>query len=199
MLIDESNRRQFLQTAVGAGVALTAAQYRATASTTAPSDKIRVGFIGLNGMGTGRLNGFMKHSDVVAAAVCDLDQTHLDRAVANVEKTQGHKPEAFKDFRKLIEKKDLDAVMIATPDHWHALPTVQACQAGKDVFVEKPLCYSIGEGPRHGRSSRASTTRITQMGNHIHNDLPNYRRVVEIVRSGMLGKIQRVYCCNEQR
>jgi predicted dehydrogenase len=83
--------------------------------------------------------------------------------------------------------------MIATPDHWHALPAVQACEAGKDVFVEKPLSYSIGEGRAMARAA-ARHKRVTQMGNHIHNDLPNYRRVVELVKSGSLGRINRVYC-----
>ncbi len=159
----------------------------------APSDRIQVGFIGLGGQGTGRLRQFMKQSDVAAVAVCDVDQTHLDRAVALVEKEQGRKPEAFHDFRKLIEIKNLDVVMVATPDHWHALPVIQACQAGKDVFIEKPLCYSIGEG-RAMVNAAQKHARITQMGNHIHNDLPNYRRVVEVIRSGALGKINRVDC-----
>jgi len=189
----DPSRRDFLLTTAAAGVALTAAQQRALAGTAPPSDRIRVGFIGLNGMGTGRLKGFMQHPDVVAAAVCDLDSNHLDRAAELVEKTQGQKPEKFRDFRKLLERKDLDAVMIATPDHWHALPFVQACQAGKDAFVEKPLSYSIGEG-RAMLTAAQKYKRVSQMGNHIHNDLPNYRRVVELVRSGTLGKINRVYC-----
>ncbi|HEY3440367.1 MAG TPA: Gfo/Idh/MocA family oxidoreductase [Paludibaculum sp.] len=188
----DPSRRDFLLT-TAAGVALTAAQQRALAGTAPPSDRIRVGFIGLNGMGTGRLKGFMQHPDVIAAAVCDLDSNHLDRAAELVEKTQGQKPEKFHDFRKLLERKDLDAVMIATPDHWHALPFVQACQAGKDAFVEKPLSYSIGEG-RAMLTAAQKHKRVSQMGNHIHNDLPNYRRVVELVRSGSLGKINRVYC-----
>jgi predicted dehydrogenase len=192
MANQDTTRRTFLNSAA-AGLAVTASQYRSLAATTAPSDRIRTGFIGLNGMGTGRLNGFMKHADVIAAAVCDLDQRHLDRAVAIVEKAQGQKPAAFRDYRRLLEMKDLDAVMIATPDHWHALPMIQACQAGKDVFVEKPLSYSIGEGRAMAEAAKKHS-RVTQMGNHIHNDLPNYRRVVEIVQSGMLGKIQRVYC-----
>jgi len=158
-----------------------------------PSDQIRVGFIGVGGMGTGRLTQFMKHPDVVAAAVCDVDSTHADRAAALVEKTQNRKPEVFHDFRKLLEKKDIDAVMIATPDHWHALTAVKAFEAGKDVFVEKPLCYSIGEG-RAMVTAAKKHSRVSQMGNHIHNDHPNYRRVVEQVRSGSLGKINRVYC-----
>ena len=186
-----TTRRTFVQLAA-AGAGLAAARRRALWGA-APSDRIRVGFIGLGGMGAGRLNQFMEHADVVAAAVCDVDRNHLEAAAAAVEKRQGHKPETFHDFRKLLERKDIDAVMIATPDHWHALPAILACQAGKDVFVEKPLCYSIGEGRAMLEAARKHG-RVTQMGNHIHNDLPNYRRVVELVRSGMLGKINRVYC-----
>ncbi len=174
-----------------AGLGLSAV--RKPASAAPASDRIQVGFIGLGGQGTSRLNEFMRHPDVSAAAVCDVDRTHLDRAAALVEKTQGHTPAKFHDFRKLIESKDLDAVMVATPDHWHALPVIHACQAGKDVFVEKPLSYSIGDGRAMVTAARRHE-RITQMGNHIHNDLPTYRRVVEVIRSGALGDIHRVDC-----
>ena len=173
------------------GIALAAAARAQTA--VAASDKLQIGFIGVGRQGTSRLNEFMRHPDVVAAAVCDLDKTHVEAAAAIVEKTQGHKPEQFHDFRKLLERKDLDAVMVATPDHWHALPAIHACQAGKDVFVEKPLAYSIGEG-RAMVNAALKHKRITQMGNHIHNDRPTYRRVVEVIRSGALGKITRVDC-----
>lgn len=183
----DNTRREFLQTAA-AGLAMSSTMAKA-----APSDRIRVGFIGLGGQGTGRLKEFIRHPDVEPVAVCDLDQKHLDRAVDIVEKARGAKPQTFRDFRKVLDLKDVDAVMIATPDHWHALPTVQACQAGKDVFVEKPLSYSIGEGRAMVEAAKRYK-RVTQMGNHIHNDLPNYRRVVELVKSGSLGKINRVYC-----
>ena len=186
----ETSRRTFVQLAA-AGLGLSAV--RKPASAAPASDRIQVGFIGLGGQGTSRLNEFMRHPDVSAAAVCDVDRTHLDRAAALVEKTQGHTPAKFHDFRKLIESKDLDAVMVATPDHWHALPVIHACQAGKDVFVEKPLSYSIGDGRAMVTAARRHE-RITQMGNHIHNDLPTYRRVVEVIRSGALGDIHRVDC-----
>jgi predicted dehydrogenase len=192
MNANTTTRRTFVQTATGLAVGLSASSYRALGGTS-PSDRIQVGFIGLGGMGTNRLRQFMQQPDVVAAAVCDLDKNHLNNAVSEVEKKQGRKPEAFHDFRKLLERKDIDAVMVATPDHWHALATIRACKAGKDVFVEKPLCYSIGEG-RAMLETAHKNQRITQLGNHIHNDYPNYRRVVELVRSGMLGKIDRVYC-----
>jgi predicted dehydrogenase len=185
-----TSRRTFVQMAAAGLTIATSSRGRAD---TPPSDRIRVGFVGLGGQGTGRLNQFMKHNDAEAVAVCDVDQTHLDRAVALVEKAQGRKPEAFHDFRKLLETKNLDAVMVATPDHWHALPAIQACQAGMDVFIEKPLAYSIGEGRAMVKAAQKHA-RITQMGNHIHNDLPNYRRVVEVIRSGALGKINRVDC-----
>jgi len=159
----------------------------------APADRIQFGFIGVGRQGTSRLNEFLKQPDVAVVAICDLDETHADAAVQIVEKAQGRKPDKFHDFRKLLERKDIDAVMVATPDHWHALPVIHACQAGKDVFVEKPLAYSIGEGRAMVNAAR-SHQRITQMGNHIHNDRPTYRRVVEIIRSGALGKINRVDC-----
>src|ERR1700732_5113040 len=108
-----TSRRTFVQMAA-AGLTLAASSKgRADAP---PSDRIRVGFIGFGGQGTGRLHQSMKQIDVDAVAVCDVDQTHLDRAVALVEKQQGRKPEAFHDFRKLLETKNLDAVMVATPD-----------------------------------------------------------------------------------
>ena len=177
-------------TAAGLGAV---ALHRPAAAAPAASDRIRVGFIGLGGQGTGRLRGFMAHPDVEAVAVCDVDQNHLNRAVELVQKTQNHKPDAYRDFRRVLDRKDIDAVMIGTPDHWHAIPHVMACQAGKDVFVEKPLSYSIGEGRAMARAAE-SHQRITQMGNHIHNDLPNYRRVVEIIQAGKLGTIHRVDC-----
>ena len=162
-------------------------------SLAAPSDKMQFGFIGVGRQGTSRLNEFMRQPDVVAAAVCDVDENHVRAAAAAIEKVQGHQPETYRDFRKLLARKDLDAVMIATPDHWHALAMITACRAGKDVFVEKPLSYSIGEG-RAMVNAAQKHQRITQMGNHIHNDRPTYRRVVEVIRSGALGQIHRVDC-----
>jgi len=159
----------------------------------APSDRIQVGFIGLGGQGTSRLNEFLRQPDVDAVAVCDLDAAHLDRAAGIVAKARGKESAKYHDFRRLLERKDLDAVMVATPDHWHALPMIQACQAGKDVFVEKPLAYSIGEGRAMVNAARKHQ-RVTQMGNHIHNDRPTYRRVVEVVKSGALGTVRRVDC-----
>ena len=185
------NRRSFIRQ-TGLGLALTAAQYRAYGNTGA-NDKISMGFIGVGGMGTGRLNEFSRFDDVHVAAICDLDQNHLNNAIAEIQKRKEYKPQEYHDFRKLLEQKDIDAVTVVTPDHWHALPFIHACQAGKDVFVEKPLCYSIGEG-RMMVDTAKKYQRITQMGNHIHNEGTNYRRVVEMVQSGNLGEITKVHC-----
>lgn len=157
----------------------------------APSDRIRMGFVGLGGMGMNRLRGFMKHGDVEVVALCDLDAQHLGQAVQQVKTDRSMTPQVYSDYRKLLAMKDVDVVCIATPDHWHALPVIQACEAGKDVFVEKPLSYSIGEGRAMVKAARKHQ-RVTQMGNHIHNDLPNYRRVVELIQAGVVGKVNRV-------
>lgn len=180
------SRRTFLGT-LGAGIAASG-QARAQS----PNNQVVIGMIGVGGMGTGRLKEFLQLPDVRVAAICDLDRSHLDRALGIVEKEKGFKPQSFGDFRKLLEVKEIDAVAIVTPDHWHAIPTVNAFEAGKDVFVEKPLSFSVAEG-RAMADASLNHKRVSQMGNHIHNEHTNYRRVVELVRSGKLGKITRVH------
>ncbi len=160
-------------------------------SLAAANERINMGFIGLGGMGMGRLRGFLNQPDVNPVAVCDLDANHAERAKAFIKQQRNVDAEVFSDYRRLLARKDIDAVCIATPDHWHALPAIQACQAGKDVFVEKPLSYSIGEGRAMVKAAR-QYQRVTQMGNHIHNDTPTYRRVVEAIQSGAIGKVSRV-------
>ncbi|MBN2329458.1 MAG: Gfo/Idh/MocA family oxidoreductase [Candidatus Omnitrophica bacterium] len=188
---NRKNRRVFLLS-LSAGLGALGATYRASAGV-GPNDKIQMGFIGVGGMGTGRLNEFMRHDDVDVAGICDVDSSHLDRAVAEVEKRREKRPHGYHDFRQLLNRDDVDAVMIATPDHWHALTTITACNAGKDVFVEKPLCHNIAEG-RKMVDAALKNKRITQLGTHIHNTTDNYRRVVEMVQSGNLGNITRVHC-----
>jgi predicted dehydrogenase len=178
-----------LGSGAGAGPAGPAAAGAATGVSS--GDRIVMGMIGVGGMGMNRLRGFLDHNDVEIAAICDVDARHLDEAVALVNARRNRSPKTFHDFRQLLEMPDIDAVAIVTPDHWHAIPTVRACEAGKDVFVEKPLSYSVAEGRAMVEAARTHA-RVTQMGNHIHNDEHNYRRVVERIRSGQLGRISRV-------
>jgi predicted dehydrogenase len=147
------------------------------------NDKITLGFIGVGGMGSGLLDIFKKFPDVSIGAVCDVYEPHLRKA----QSAAGGAVGAHKDFRELLDRKDIDAVVVATPDHWHAIPTILACQAGKDVYCEKPLAYRIGES-RAMVDAAAKHKCVTQMGNLIHAT-ENYHRVVEIVRSGVLGTI----------
>ena len=146
-------------------------------------------------MGTGLINTFKTFPQVSIAAVCDVYEPHRRRAQSEA----GGTPEAFGDFRRVLDRKDIDAVVIATPDHWHAILAILACQAGKDVYCEKPLAHRIQEG-RAMVNAAEKYKRVTQMGNLIHAG-ENYHRVVEIVRSGVLGKISktRVWMAADRR
>jgi predicted dehydrogenase len=185
------SRRTFLgAAAVGIGLA---ALNRNALARQSPNDQISLGMIGVGIQGSGRLRQFLEHPDVRIAAICDVDRRHLDRAIGVVEAARGHKPVGYADYRRVLDDREIDAVAVVTPDHWHAIPTVRAFEAGKDVFVEKPLSYCVWEG-RAMADASTKHKRVSQMGNHIHNDLPNYRRVVELVQSGRLGRITRVHC-----
>lgn len=151
------------------------------------NDKIRIGLIGSGGMGRGDLATFFLSPEVDCPVICDVDDAMIAQGVALVEKQRSHKPDTAKDFRRVLDRKDIDAVLVATPDHWHALPTVLACQAGKDVYVEKPLATSIDEG-RAMLTAAQKHNRIVQMGTQWRSGV-HWREAVEFVRSGKLGKV----------
>jgi predicted dehydrogenase len=189
-------RRSFIRKGGAGLLGLSALDYRFlstgfAATGVQANEKIVLGMIGVGSMGKNRLNGFLEHPDVEIAAICDVDARHVEEGIAIVREKRNRTPKAFRDFRDLLDDPEIDAVAVVTPDHWHALPTVRACEAGKDVFVEKPLSYSVAEG-RAMVDAAEKYRRVTQMGNHIHNDVSNYRRVVERVRSGQLGRVTRV-------
>lgn len=178
-------RRRFLRGAAGVGAAVVAApQILAEGEARAgPSERIRLGFIGVGPRGTRLLDTFRKEPDVSIAAICDVWEERRQVAVARCE----GKPRGFRDFREVLERRDIDAVVIATPPHWHALLGIHACEAGKDFYVEKPMTLGVGESLALRRSV-ARHGRITQVGTQIHAS-SNYRQVVETVRSGRLGPI----------
>jgi len=150
------------------------------------SEKVVMGFVGTAGRGKHMMDKFMEHPDVEIAAVCDVYKPHLEQAIA---KTDG-KAKGYHDFRELLERKDLDAVVVTTPPHWHPLISICAMEAGKDVYCEKPMCLKPVEGRAVVKMAR-ETKRVTQVGTQIH-DGENYHQVVEIVRSGILGEISSV-------
>ncbi len=188
--MNSMHRRRFISTSTLAAGALAThqiarAQEAKSQPKAAASESIVLGFVGVGGMGSGLLNIFKAMPDVRVAAVCDVYQPHLDAAVS----ATGGKAKGYREFERVLDRKDIDAVVVATPDHWHAIPTLLALQAGKDVYCEKPLAFRIAES-RAMVNAAAKYKRVTQMGNLIHAG-ENYHRVVEIVRSGVLGKISK--------
>src|SRR5262249_25592633 len=151
-----------------------------------PSDFIRVGFIGVGGQGNHNLGQLLKN----AVAVCDVDKTHMAAAKERVEKANGRPCAAFGDYRKMLEDKSIDAVVISTPDHWHTLPSIEACQAGKDVYCEKPLTLFITEGQALVKAVRQNK-RVFQTGSMQRSD-KLFRKACEYVRSGRIGKIKSI-------
>ena len=150
-------RRQFGKRAAAAwvGTAIGAARVRGA------NDRVRLGFIGLGNRGDQVLDAFLAHADAQVVAVCDIYEPYVDFAA---QRAGGH-PSRFTDYRRLLDVKDLDAVVIATPDHWHALQMIHACEAGKDVYVEKPLSLVVREGRAMVEAARRHQ-RVVQVGIH---------------------------------
>jgi len=157
----------------------------------APSDRLRIAHIGLGGMGNQHMNWFAALPEVEIVALCDLDKLHLDATLKSLKTIQPeNKATGFDDFRRVLDRKDIDAVTIATPDHWHAQIAMLAFEAGKDVYGEKPLSYDVSEGQRMLKSLKKHE-RIFQLGTQIHAG-DNYHRVVEIIQAGAIGKVHTV-------
>ena len=152
-----------------------------------PGNKIRLGVIGCGEMGQGDLKCFFLNPEVDCAVLCDVDDARLAKGVSICEEKRGKKPDTVKDFRRVLDRKDVDAVLIATPDHWHALPAVLACQAGKDIYVEKPLTKTIAEDRAMLEAARAHQ-RVAQMGSQWRS-ATHIIEAAELIRSGKLGKV----------
>ncbi len=179
---DKLSRRSFVQTGTAAVVAASAAKV------VGANERIRVGFIGTGNRGDQLLRPTLKEKDAEVVAVCDVYDRYLERAAERV----GGDVLQTKDFRRLIERDDIDALFIATPDHWHAIQTVQACDAGKDVYVEKPLSITIYEGRRMVEAARRNK-RIAQVGTHRRSStmLP---KLVGLISDGTVGKVTVARC-----
>lgn len=179
------SRRNFVKdstiTAIGTGLALSTGPF--AGRVLGANEKITLGVIGCGGQGRWNMRDFLRQPDVQIAAVCDVYDANLNQAMEMTD----DKATRYKDFRKLLERKDLDAVLIATPDHWHALPTIYACEAGKDVYVEKPLSHTLVEGRKMVEAARRNK-RVVQVGTQQRSGA-HFQQAVEIVRSGKLGKV----------
>ena len=139
-----------------------------------------MGCIGVAGRAAALVYGFASMKEVEVVRIADLDRKNLDGAVANLEKKTGSKPIADSDFRRLLDDQSIDVVAIGTPDHWHAIPTIMACLAGKDVYVQKPMAYRIEEAKTMAERVK-ETGRILQVGSQYASQ-PQYFRAREIVQ-----------------
>lgn len=179
-------RREFLgttgQAALGVGLASLAAP-----EVLGANERVVLGVIGCGGQGIADMNEFARFDAVDISAVCDVDSDHVANAQKECERRERPKPEGFKDYRKLLERKDIDAVLIATPDHWHALPFIAACEAGKDIFCEKPLAQNFIETKTMLAAARQYNP-VVQI-NTWQRSLPHFQEAIRFVRSGGMGKI----------
>jgi predicted dehydrogenase len=176
------SRREF-----AAGVAALGASAGASGAR-GPNDRVRLGFIGVGNRGGQLLNAALKNADVEIVGLCDVYAPYLDRAQSRISRPVA----VYGDYRKLIERADVDAVVVATPDHWHALQTVDACDTGKDVYVEKPLSVTIVEGRRMVEAARRNQ-RIVQVGLQRRSSAM-YAELGELVRGGLIGKVTLARC-----
>ncbi len=181
-------RRAFLaQTAAAATVPYFFSQSRSLADETqSKNDRFSIGLIGAGGMGMGNMKAAAGWCDVVAIA--DVDSKRADAANESLSKG---KAEVFKDYRKILERKDIDVIHIATPDHWHTKPLIEAMLAGKDVYCEKPLTLTIDEG-KLIRKVQQQTGRVIQVGTQQRSTFNLFTKAMAIVNEGRLGKIHRI-------
>jgi predicted dehydrogenase len=177
----QSDRRDFLKTA---GAAFTTSIF--TGNLKGANDRVSTAFIGMGRMGQGNLGYAMKQPGVAVSALCDVYQPNLERAMAIAQKS-GQSPKAVKDFRQILADKSIDIVNISTPDHWHAYMTVEACKAGKDVYVEKPVCVAVEEGAKMVEAAR-KYKRVVQGGTMQRSAL-HFQKACELVANGTLGKV----------
>lgn len=151
------------------------------------NDKVNVAIVGVGSRGKDHIREYLKQPLATIAALCDVDTSQTERGSKMVEDATGRKPKTYQDLRKLYADKDIDAVSIATPNHWHALATIWACQAGKDVYCEKPASYNIFEGRQMVAAAR-KYQRMVQIGMQSRS-IPHKRKAAQLLRDGALGKL----------
>ncbi len=185
------SRRKFLEDSLLAAAAAACAgsplPLAASSRRLGPNERLRVGVVGVRGQGRVHVGRYAGFPDVEVAAICDPDPNVITDAMNSVEKKTGRKPEHYLDLRRMLEDKSLDVVSIAAPNHWHVLASLWAIQAGKDVYVEKPLGHNVWEQRKLVEASRKHD-KLVQMGNYTRS-LGSHRTAIEYLRSGKLGKV----------
>ena len=184
------SRRNFLRNSAVAISAATIAPSQVWSSPFAPSDKVNVALIGCRNMGFGILKHHLDTGMVNCVALCDVDENVLKEKSETVKKDYNQSPELFNDYRKVLERKDIDAVIIGTPDHWHCLITVDACSAGKDVYVEKPMANTIAECNIMVKAQKRYN-RIVQVGQQ-QRDGKIFKDCMGFIKNGEIGTLRKV-------
>jgi len=189
----KTSRRSFLKkSSLLAFPVIIPASARGADGKTAPSNRVTMASIGVGWQGSGNTGSFMSLADVQMVAACDLDKRHLEEAVKAINQKNGNNDcKGYKDFRELLGRKDIDAVMIATPDHWHALVEIEAAKNGKDIYGEKPLARTIREQQAIVKAVQQNK-RVWQTGSWQRSN-DNFRVGAEIVRNGLIGKLTEVH------
>ncbi len=183
------DRRKFIKNTAMAS-AITMLPSTVWASKVAPSDKVNIALIGCRNMGFGVLKHHLSFDDVRCVAMCDVDQNVLNERAAEIKKTFNQSPVLYGDYRKMLENKDIHAVIIGTPDHWHCLQMVHAVQAGKDVYVEKPMANTIEECNIMVKAANYYG-KVVQVGQQQRNS-SIFMEVMQLIKSGAIGKLRKV-------
>jgi predicted dehydrogenase len=184
--MNELDRRKFI--VKGAGAALGLSVLGKKGFSASPNGTIRVAVVGVNGRGTDHLSGFTPLKGVEVTGICDIDENVLNKRLGEYESKNGKRPKGYNDMRRVFDDKDIDVVSFATPNHWHSLGTIWACQAGKDVYVEKPLSHNIWEGRKLVEASQ-KYKRIVQHGTQCRTS----KALIEAIQKLNQGVIGKVY------
>ncbi len=180
--MNETTRRTLIQ-----GAAATAAVYNPLARALGANERVNIAVVGAGGRGTNHLQEYAKLPNAKVVAIVDVNQAAQEKGVALIEKANGHKPKTYYDMREAFEDKDIDAVSIATPNHWHVLAALWAVQAGKDVYCEKPVSHNVWEAYQLVKAARQHN-RIVQVGQQSRS-IPHKMRAIQLLREGVIGKV----------
>lgn len=189
------SRRDFFLGSAASAAGLTV--LRPTAGKAAPSERVNLAVIGVRGRGQGLCTGFAGLEQARVATLCDIDASVLPDAVKVVAERQSSEPTTVTDLRRVLDDRSIDAIVVATPDHWHALATVWGCQAGKHVYVEKPASHLLWEGRKMVEAAR-KYDRVVQLGTQSRST-PHYLAMIEALRAGRIGKVRVAKAWNSQR
>jgi predicted dehydrogenase len=186
--MQNTNRREFLKkSATTAGLLFSSPLVLKNYAQNSPNQRINVAVVGIRSRGAQHYRQFLKIPNVQVTTICDVDENLFPKAVEEIEKLSGKKPKRVVDYRNILDDKEVDAISIATPDHWHALQTIWACQAGKDVYVEKPISFTIEEGRKMIQAAR-KYNRIVQVGTQNRSD-PVTIEAIKLLHQGRLGEL----------